>query len=147
MRSRGVSFSRALPDPATQLAAHQVALRICSGPPIRYLLQHIVLLSGSVCRYRRVFLADLPFAQMIEAKIGDDAVDPGVEGALEAKTGDVFVCLQERFLINVLGLGVGAGQMHRQPEHRLVVVPYQLLEGGAIATLRFADQNCIVDAA
>ena len=37
--------------------------------------------------------------------------------------------------------------MHGQPQHRLVIVPHQLLKGGAIATLRFADQQTVVDAA
>jgi hypothetical protein len=30
--------------------------------------------------------------------------------------------------------------MNGQPEHGLVVVPHQLLEGSTIAALRFADQ-------
>jgi hypothetical protein len=37
--------------------------------------------------------------------------------------------------------------MHGQPKHRLVVMPHQLLKGSAIATLRFADQQAVVDAA
>ena len=37
--------------------------------------------------------------------------------------------------------------MHGQPQHRLIVVPHQLLEGGAIAALRFADQQRVVDTA
>jgi hypothetical protein len=35
--------------------------------------------------------------------------------------------------------------MKRQPQHRLVVTSHQLLEGSAIATLRFADQQSVVD--
>ena len=77
---------------------------------------------------------------MIEAEIGDDAVNPGIKRTLEAKTADVLVRLQERFLINVLGFRVRAGKMHSQPEHCLVVVSYQFLEGSAIAPLRLADE-------
>jgi hypothetical protein len=35
--------------------------------------------------------------------------------------------------------------MKRQSQYRLVVTPHQLLEGSAIATLRLADQQSVVD--
>src|SRR5208282_2837917 len=71
----------------------------------------------------------------------------GVERTLEAKAANVLVCLEEGILINVLRVVLGAGEMQRQPQHRLVVVPHQLLEGSAVAALRLADQYRIVDAA
>ena len=37
--------------------------------------------------------------------------------------------------------------MTSQPEHRLVVVPHQFFEGGAVAALRFTNQHCVVNAA
>ena len=82
---------------------------------------------------------------MVEAEIGHDAVDPGVEGALEAEVAHALVRLQERFLINVLGFVLRSGEMHGQPENGLVVMPHQLLEGSAIAALRFADQQRVID--
>jgi hypothetical protein len=37
--------------------------------------------------------------------------------------------------------------VHRQAEDSLVVVPHQFLEGGAIAALRFADQQRVINTA
>jgi hypothetical protein len=37
--------------------------------------------------------------------------------------------------------------MHGQPEHRLVVVPHQFLEGGAVTALRLPHQYCVVNTA
>jgi hypothetical protein len=50
-------------------------------------------------------------------------------------------------LINVLGFVLRARQVHGQPEDSLVVVPHQLLEGGAVAALRLADQQRVIDTA
>src|SRR5438477_9066791 len=111
-------------DPCAQFPAHKITLRIGGSPPIRHTLQHIVLLAFRICRDRRIFFSHLLLPQVIEAEIGDDAVNPGIKRTLEAKTADVLVRLQERFLINVLGFRVRAGKMHSQPEHCLVVVPY-----------------------
>ena len=86
-------------------------------------------------------------SQVVQAQVGHDAVDPGIEGAFEAEIADALVRLQKGFLINVLGFVFRAGKVHGQPEDGLVVVPHQLLEGSAIATLRFADQQAVVDAA
>jgi hypothetical protein len=37
--------------------------------------------------------------------------------------------------------------MQRQPQHRLVVVPHQFLEGGAVAALGLPDKHRVIDAA
>jgi hypothetical protein len=77
---------------------------------------------------------------VIEAKIRNDAVDPSVEGALKAKIRNALVRFQEGFLIHILSFVLRAREVHGKAKNRLVVVPYQLLEGSAIATLRVADQ-------
>ena len=83
---------------------------------------------------------------MIEAEIGDDAVDPGVEGTLKAETAQILVGLEEGLLINVLGVGLRSGQVQRQPQHRLIVMTHQDLEGRAVALLRLPDQTRVVNA-
>ena len=46
---------------------------------------------------------------MVEAEVGDDAVDPGVEGALEAEVAEVAISLEEGLLLDVLGILLGTG--------------------------------------
>src|SRR5208282_785638 len=87
-----------------------------------------------------------PFAEMVEAEIGDDPVDPGVEGALEAEAAQILVGLEEGLLINVLGVRLGSRQVQRQPQHRLIVMAYQNLEGCAVSLLRLPDQTRVVNA-
>src|SRR6267154_1261516 len=82
-------------NPRTQLTPHQVALRIRSGTAVRHLVEQVVLAARGILRNRRVFLPHLLLAQVIEAQVGNDPVDPCVEGTLKAKTSDVLVGLQE----------------------------------------------------
>src|SRR5258707_11172190 len=84
---------------------------------------------------------------MIEAQVGYDAVNPGVERTLEAKASDVLVGLEEGVLIDILGVVLGAGQVQRQAQDGVIVVTHEFLEGGAVPALRLADENRIVDAA
>src|SRR5437879_9050977 len=85
-------------DAATQLTAHQVAFRIGSRPAIGYAIEHVELLAAGVGSYRRVFFAHLLLAELIEAQVGNDAVDPRIEGTLETKIADTFIGLQECIL-------------------------------------------------
>ena len=84
---------------------------------------------------------------MIETQIGHDPVNPRVEGTLEAKAADVLVGLEEGVLIDVLGVVLGPGEMKSQPQHRLIVVTHEFLEGGAVSALRLSDQHRVVYAA
>src|SRR5207245_3235999 len=97
--------------------------------------------------HRRVLLAHAFLTQVIKAQIGHDPVNPGVEGALKTKAADVLVGLEEGVLVDVLSFVLGAGEMKSEPQHRLVVMPHQFLEGSAVAKLRLADQHRIVNAA
>ena len=83
---------------------------------------------------------------MIETEICHDAVHPGVEGALEAEIAEMTIGLKKCFLVDVLGLSLRAGQMQREPQHRLVVLTHELFERSARAALRFAYEVGIVDA-
>ncbi len=62
-----------------------------------------ILLTFRIHHYRSVFFPHLFLADVIQAQIGHNPVNPGIERALEAEASDVLVCLQERFLIDVLG--------------------------------------------
>ncbi len=86
------------------------------------------------------------FAQMIEAEIGNDAVDPGIEGTLKTETAQILVGLEEGLLINVLSVRLRSRQVQRQPQHRLIVMTHQDLEGRAVSLLRLADQTRVVNA-
>ena len=66
---------------------------------------------------------------MIEADVGDDAVQPGVETAFETESMEVFVNFQEGFLINVAGIFVALHQVERQTEHIAIVTVDEFLEG------------------
>src|SRR5512143_76791 len=55
-------------DSCSQFAPHQVAFRTCSRPVVRNLVDDAVLFAGGVGYDRRIFLAYLALAQMIEAK-------------------------------------------------------------------------------
>src|SRR5260370_19296937 len=132
-------------DASAQLAPHQVSFRIRSAAPVPHLCQHIVLLAVSTRCNRRIFLSHLLLADLVQAQIGHDPVNPGVKRALEAEPADVLVSLQEGFLINVLGFVLRSGQVQRQPKHRLVVVAHQFLERGAAAALSLPPQLSLLN--
>src|SRR5260370_2521205 len=118
-----------------------------SRTPIRHLIQQVVLSTVTVFRHRSIFLAHGFRAKMVQATIGNNAINPGINRALEAKASDVLVSLEEGVLIDVLGVVLSAGEMERQPQNRLIVVTHQFLEGGAVPALRLADEDRIVDGA
>src|SRR5258708_33237549 len=83
---------------------------------------------------------------MIEAEVGDDPVDPGVEGTFKTEAAQILVRLEEGLLINVLGVRLRSRQMQREPQDRLIVMTHQYLEGSAVSLLRLADQTRVVSA-
>src|SRR6266404_6909870 len=86
----------------------------------------------------------LPSAQMIQANIGDDAVQPRVEAALEAEAMQVAINLQERFLVNVARVLRTLHQIQRQSQHVPVIPAHQFLERSAVSGLRFRDYAALV---
>src|SRR6266481_4398839 len=83
---------------------------------------------------------------MVEAEIGDDAVNPGVERTLETETAQIFVSLEECILMNILGVGFRSGEVKSQAQNRLIVMTDQDLEGRAVSLLRLPDQSRVVNA-
>src|ERR1700690_127363 len=83
---------------------------------------------------------------MIKAEVGNDAVDPRIKGTLKAKAAEVLVGLEKSLLIDVLRVGFRSGQVQRQPQHRLIVVTHEHLEGGAVSLLRLSNQTGVVNA-
>src|SRR5690242_8350950 len=82
-------------NPAAKLTPHQISLRVCTAAPIRNLRQHVELLSLRISYDRSVFFAHLLLANVVQAQIGHNPVNPGIERALEPEASDIFVCLQE----------------------------------------------------
>ena len=82
---------------------------------VRNLLQHVVLFAGMVGGYGCIFLPHVPFTKMVEAEIGDDPVDPGVERTFETKAAEIFVRLQKGVLVNILGVGFRSGEVKSEP--------------------------------
>src|SRR5882762_9853645 len=82
---------------------------------------------------------------MIEAEVGDDPVDPRVEGTFKTEAAQILVSLEEGLLIDVLGVRLRSRQMQRQPQNRLIVMTHQDLEGSAVSLLRLADQTRVVN--
>ena len=57
---------------------------------------------------------------MIQTQIRYDPVNPRVERTLKPEAADVFISLQERVLINILGVLFGSGEMEGEPLSLLV---------------------------
>src|SRR5205814_5057857 len=83
---------------------------------------------------------------MVEAEVGDDAVNPCVERTLETETAQIFVSLEECILMNILGIGFRSGEVKGQAQNRLIVMTDQDLERCTVAPLRLSDQSGVVNA-
>src|ERR1700680_2344342 len=127
-------------DASGEFAAHQVACGIRARPSIRNPIENVILLAARIGRDRSIFLTNLPLAEMIQAEVSYDPVDPCVEGALEAEVTHALVGLKKSLLVNILGFVFRSREVCCKTQHSLIVVPHQLLESSAIAALRFADQ-------
>src|SRR5215471_3530188 len=131
---------------SSEFAAHQIAFGIGARACVRHLFEKVVLLARRIGCDRSVLLANTLLAQMVEAEVSNDPVDPGVEGTLEAETAQILVGLQKGLLIDILGVGFRSCEVKSQAQDGLIVVPHKHLESSAIATLSFADQTGVVDA-
>src|SRR5207302_5737571 len=90
---------------------------------------------------RLVFGARLSAAQVVQANVGDDAVEPGIKAALEAEAVEIAVNLEEGFLVNVPGVLWPLHEVQRQAQDVPVEPAHQFLESRAAARLRFRDQG------
>src|SRR3981189_3715788 len=94
---------------------------------------------------RLVFGPRLAAAQMVQASVGDDAVEPSVKAALEAETVEVTVNLEECFLIDVPRVLGTLHEIESQAQDVPVEAAHQFLESRAAARLRFRDQGPLVE--
>ena len=91
--------------------------------------------------HNRVILAPgLLAPQLVKAQVGDDPVDPRIKGALESEVADVPEGLQKCFLVNVFRVMLTAGKVQGQPQHLVLILPDQRVEGRPRSGLRLADQ-------
>jgi hypothetical protein len=81
---------------------------------------------------------------VIETQIGHDSVDPGIERALKPEAANVYVRAQEGFLVNVLGIFLRTGEMHRQAQNWPIVLPHQFFESAGVAELSSADKLGVI---
>ena len=101
-----------------------------------HLIEQVVLFPLLVDGDGSVLFADLLLAQVVEAEIGDDAVNPRVEGALKAKIANALVRLQERVLDDVLGIFAVLRDVLRDPKDVPVVAADQLFKSRVVTFLR-----------
>jgi len=94
-----------------------------------------------VVHFRRlIFGTRLPAAQMVEAHIGDDAVQPGIEGTVAAKLRQGPIGLDEGLLGNVLRLSRVAHIAHDQLDEFVLVLEHQRIERPLVPALHAAYQ-------
>ena len=73
------------------------------------LIDQAVFFAGVVGRDRCIFFPDISFAQVVEAEVGDDPINPGIERTLKAEASEVFISLKKGVLMDILGIGLRAG--------------------------------------
>jgi hypothetical protein len=82
-------------DAAGQDFAVELLGGVGEGPIVGDGRQDVDLIAGVVDDDGLIFAAGLTTPELIEAKVGDDAVDPCVEGALKAEVADVRYALRK----------------------------------------------------
>ena len=88
----------------------------------------------------RFFLPDFSFAQLVEAEVGDDTVQPGGETAIEAELGQVAIDAEKGLLIDIAGVFFGAQQIVGHAQNLMVVRPHKFVKRARIAALCGANQ-------
>jgi len=78
----------------------------------------------------------LAAAQVVQANIGNDAVQPGIEAALKPEPVQIFVDPHETFLVDVTGVFGTMNQIEGQAQNLAVIAVHQLLECQTVARLR-----------
>src|SRR5580698_3704496 len=91
-----------------------------------------------------VFGPRLAASQLIEANISDNAVEPSVKAAFEAKAVQIAVDLEESFLVYVPCVFRPLHQIECQTKHIPVVAVDKLLESRAVPGLRFDHKGALV---
>ena len=92
-----------------------------------------------------VFRPSLTPAEVIEANVGYDAVEPGVEAAFKAEAVEIPIDFEKGFLIDVPRILRPAHHVQRQAQDVAIVEADKFLESGAVARLGFGDQGPFVN--
>src|SRR6266852_7221326 len=121
----------------------RIECRAVLALPLEKVGDPFIRMSG-IAFWRLIFRPRLPPPQMVQANIGDDAIQPGVKAAFKAETMEIAVDLQESFLINVARVLGTLHQIQRQPQHVAVIAAHQFLESSAASGLRFRDYAALV---
>src|SRR5579872_842853 len=95
----------------------------------------------------RILPPRLAFAQVVEAQIGNDPVNPGIERAFKTKVTDMPVSFEEGFLIDVLRVGFRAGEVKRKAQDRLIILPDKRLKRTPVTALRGTNQIAVIQSA
>lgn len=130
-------------DAGTQFAGKQPALRVVVGALFFDGLEQVIFATGGF-RHWRLFFADLPFAEVVQADVGDDPVEPGGKTAIEAERVEIAEDAEKCFLVDVFGLFGRPEQVHGDPEDVLIVGLDESGEGVLIALLRGTDERRFV---
>jgi len=75
--------------------------------------------------------------------VHSDLVEPGVERAVAAERAYGAPRANERFLRDVLALGVASDIARNQPDHLVLVLAYQQVKGSFVPILDTLDQRAI----
>jgi hypothetical protein len=84
---------------------------------------------------------DLPLAQLVQADVGHDPVQPGMKAAIEPERLEVPVDAEKRFLVDIPRIFRRPQQVHGEPKHTLIVSADQLLERVLVAALGRPNQR------
>src|SRR5215471_21246628 len=82
---------------------------------------------------------------MVQANVGDDAVKPGVEAALETEAVQIAVDLEKSFLVNVARIFRTLHEVQSEAENVAVEAANQFLESRTAARLRLRHQRSLVE--
>ena len=113
---------------------------IGEGAIVRNGGQQVDFVAGVIHDDGVIFAAGFFAAELVETEVGDDAVDPGIERALEAEVADVAVGFEEGFLVDIFRIAFRTGEMEGEAEDLVLVLADEGVKGYAGAGLRFADE-------
>src|SRR5437879_7610414 len=101
-----------------------------------------VFFKGGRAQKRRLFFrVAVATAQVIEANVRNDPIDPCVESAFEAEPVQVAIDLQKRFLIDVSSILGAAQHIEREPQDLPVVALHEQFESRTVAGLRALNKR------
>jgi len=124
-----------------QFLSEENFLGICIRAHFGLAIEEILRVAFRSLRRRSLILrtAGAP-PQMIESRVRNNPVEPGVEATFEAKSVQVAVGSEKTFLVDVPGVFRPMDEIQRQPQHVPIVPADEFIEGRAVAGLGLAHQ-------